>query len=814
MSQALPRRAALFSLVLLELAAPAGARSVTIRVDPEVPGPALSPALYGIFIEEINRGVDGGLYAELVRNRGFEDAREPEGFMPVGGRYLDAGGFDSGFDTSAGDLPHWRLEVEDGASAVARRDPAAGPFAAGPSACRVDVVALGRGTVELDNDGYFGIPLIEGARYRLALHARGVGGARSLAVLLASAGGEPASEVFRLQPPADSWQRFEAVLTATRTDPAGRLRISFLSAGSVLLDFVSLFPEDTYRGRKNGLRKDVVAMLADLEPAFVRFPGGCVVEGGSLETRYDWRHAIGPVEQRPEVFGAWGCRRTHGLGFLEYFQLCEDLGAAPLYVAFAGQTCLYRHAELVPLPALPRLATGILDALEYAAGGKETPLGRLRAEHGRLEPFPLPLLEIGNENAGPEYEERYALLEDAVRGVYPELTTIADVRMANRALSWVDDHFYNSPEWFLAHADHYDSADRSGPKVYVGEYAVTSGCGTGNLVAALAEAAFALGFERNGDVVRMASYAPLLANVNGRHWNPNLIQFDGTRVYGTPSYYVQQLLAAHRPDTALRTDVAIATAAAPPLRGRVGVGTWDTQAEFRDLIVERGGTVAARAEAPRSVDFARGAPPAAELPWLGAADWSDFTMRVRAKKTGGAEGFLVVFADDGTERCWWNVGGWGNREHGIERNRGPVGARVSGAIETGRWYELAVKVSGRRVQCFLDGALVHDVELALPRTLFALGGRTASGELIVKIVNCGGAPVAAELELPGAVDTERARLTVLTSESPSDENSLDAPRRVAPIERTTEVRRERAALALPAWSFSVLRGVALQAVQK
>jgi len=806
------------------LSGSAWAATATIAVDASKPGPKLDPKMYGIFLEEINHGVDGGLYAELIRNRAFEYAKPPEGFAArADGRWTDEKGWDCGYRREADGLPYWSL-VKEGDAAGSMHVETEKPLHPNtPHSLRLEIENAG-GRLGVANEGFWGIGVAQGERYNLSLYARCEGFSGPLTATLEDAKGQPVSDAVKMDGLGAEWKQFKGFLTGTKAEPKARLVLVAGAKGKVWLDLVSLFPAKTFKNRPNGLRPDLAQMLGDLKPGFVRFPGGCVVEGGSIETAYNWKDTIGPLEERAEKWNCWGYRRTHGMGYLEYLQFCEDIGAEPLHVGFAGQTCLYRHAEHVPMAEMGWVVQGFLDAIEYARGAADTKWGALRAKHGRAEPFPLNLIEIGNENGMREYEERYRLIHPKLKAAYPGITYIADYLIPDAAYDMVDDHFYNSPQWFLEHFTHYDARDRKLAPVYVGEIAVTSpegGPDKGNLLAALGEGVFLMGAERNADVVRMVSYAPLLAHVSGRSGWHGMIYFDSTRVCGTVSYYLWKLFGLNLPTCTLKTDVEFTSAKQPAIAGAIGVGTWDTAAEFKDIRVEKGG------QALYASDLAKGAGGwktdggnwAAEdgayrqknsvigVSWIGDEAWSDYTLTLKARKLAGAEGFLILFGRKGEDKYWWNLGGWGNREHGIEFNRTPVGRHVAGKIEQGRWYDIKVALQGRRIRCYLDGKLVHDESAPGTERFYALAGRDEDrGELILKVINTSPDPVATTLSLSGVERVSpEGEVTVLRSERLDDNNSLDNPMRVVPTTSKIATAGARFGHEFPAFSLTVMR---------
>jgi alpha-L-arabinofuranosidase len=751
------------------------AQTAHIEIDAAAQGTPVSPILYGIFFEEINHAGDGGLYAELIRNRSFEDADTPQA---------------------------WTVEGDGARIAIDTAHPL---HPRNPRSLRWEIA----GRASLVNEGYWGIAVQRGKRYRFSMYARCDGQFRgALTVSLQSADGQVYAQR-TLRGFGKDWKLFSATLTANETDPKARLVLTANGDGALWLDMVSLMPVDTFKRRPNGLRADLAQMLVALKPSFVRFPGGCFVEGDRMHNALRWRDTLGDVAERPARWCVWNYTSTQGLGLHEYLLMCEDLGAEPMLVVNCGMACQYRNGDHIPLSELDEWIEDALAAIEYAIGPPTSKWGALRAKNGHPEPFPLRFVSIGNENWGPLYEERYARFYDAIKARYPQIQLIATAPVKSRPIDILDEHYYSTPEWFILNANLYDRYDRTGPKILVGEYAVTAKCGTGNLRAAIAEAAFMTGIERNADIVVMAAYAPLFVNVNDRAWNPDLIGFDSARCYGTPSYYVQQLFSVYRGTHTLPTRVQSPNALTDAARGAVGLGTWETQAEFRNLKV-----VSAQGETLFAADFGqgaagwrtiRGAWQATEGGYrqtelaqdcravAGDPNWTDYTITLQARKLGGAEGFLIMFrVRDDENWYWWNIGGWGNTRHAVERSIGGskmlACPQVAGSIETGRWYDIRIEVQGARIRCYLDGQLIHDFEDAPMPALYATASRRErTREIILKVVNVSDRAQETEVRLQGARGlVSRAKVITLTSDSPDDENSLENPTRVAPVERAFE----------------------------
>lgn len=536
-------------LLLTPPGATARAQEAVLQVDASRIRSEVQPTMFGIFFEDINFAADGGLYAELVKNRSFEFTLPKTGWSE----------------------PHsspYSLNRESGSSSAMKY----GAESGNQTYLRVQIQKPEG--YELINEGFRGIGVREGARYRLSLRAaRGEGAIRAVVLNLVDSTGASLGGT-RIALDAKDWKSYQSTLTAGQTEPRARLQLTFEGSGSVDLDMVSLFPEDTWKGRPNGLRKDLVQLLYDLQPGFLRFPGGCIVEGRTLARRYQWKKTVGPVADRTALINRWNTEFAHrptpdyyqsfGLGFFEYFQLAEDLGAAPMPILGCGMACQFNTGELVPLDQLDPYIQDALDLIEFANGGPDTPWGRVRTEMGHPEPFGMKYLGIGNEQWGPEYAERLALFTRALRESHPEIEIVGSSgpfaagdffefgweKMKELGVDLVDEHYYMSADWFRQNAGRYDSYDRSGPKVFAGEYAAqsvrtTSPENRNNWECALSEAAFITGLERNADLVVMTSYAPLMAHADGWQWTPDLIWFNNLESYGTANYYVQKLFATN-----------------------------------------------------------------------------------------------------------------------------------------------------------------------------------------------------------------------------------------------------------------------------
>ncbi len=519
----------------------------TFVVDAAKPskGATVSNTMYGLFFEDINFAADGGLYAEMVKNRSFEFPQSLQGWESFG-----------------------KVEVRtEGA-----------PFERNPHYVRLSPVGHAHKRTGIQNEGFFGVAVQKGSEYRFSVWARAIKGDSKLTVELvdpASMGETQVVGTVDVVVSGGEWKKYTASIKATESVEKGKLRL-FLYGETVDVEHVSLFPAETWKGRENGLRKDLAQALTDIHPGVFRFPGGCIVEGTDLATRYQWKNSVGPVENRPLNENRWHYTFPHrfypdyyqsyGLGFFEYFLLSEDMGAEPLPIVSVGLACQFQNENADAHVAATREALDpyiqdCLDLIEFANGAVDTKWGKLRADMGHTEPFDLKYIGVGNEQWDALYPERLKYFVEAIRKAHPEIKIVGSSgpdsegkqfdylwpEMKRLGADLVDEHFYRPEKWFLAQGNRYDSYDRKGPKVFAGEYACHgAGKKWNHFHASLLEAAFMTGLERNADIVRMATYAPLFAHVEGWQWRPDMIWYDNTRSVKTASYYVQQLFAHNK----------------------------------------------------------------------------------------------------------------------------------------------------------------------------------------------------------------------------------------------------------------------------
>lgn len=782
---------------------------VTFNVDHMKKGPAVSDRLYGIFFEEINHAGDGGLYAELVRNRGFEDnAGNPDFWWAVGSA-------------------SFALTTDNALNTIT------------PRSLRVNMTGSNSG---IRNEGYWGMNIVKGETYSLTFWMRSDGYKGSIRATLQNGGGTGlgATTITNDKLSTDGrWRKVSVDIKATASDDNGWLALLGTQSGTVYYDMVSLFPP-TFKDRPNGCRRDLAEKLAAIHPKFLRFPGGCVVEGAgtvAVPNRFEWKKSLGPIEERPGHFNRnWGYPVTDGLGMLEYLQLAEDLGAEPLFVCNMGMGHDWEDSNVEPY------IQEALDAIEYCNGDASTTWGRRRIEDGHPEPFNLRLLEVGNENYwfGP-YSPRYNQFVQRISQQYPYIEFIGNAGWVGEwTLPWraefIDQHFYESPSWFVNSYRKYDYYDRNAPKVYVGEYAVTKNPGGyGNMNAALGEAVYMLGLERNSDVCKMASYAPIFMNEEqGGGWHPDMIRFNSGMSYGTPSYWVQQMNGENVGTRAIRWTEENNGGASST---RLGLSSWGTSVKYDNLKVTTSvGGRTVRYTNDFSSDDLSG--------WTGTGgNWkvvdgelcqtstsmhgniltldsltlgNDYTIELDATKVSGDEGFLIACNIQGSQDyLWWNLGGWGNSRHVVEQCIGnfkaQVGKTYDAQLSTGKQYHLKMVVSGDNLKCYIDGALIHDVAIVKPydqKLYMSATNVEEEGLMYLKVVNPGSVSQKANFNMANGHWTD-GDLVYISTPYGSDENTTGNPNYITPKKRSLSAaladHPQTFTYTVPAYSFCIFR---------
>ncbi len=774
---------------------------VVFNLDAAKRGAEINPLHYGIFFEEINHAGDGGLYAELVRNRSFEENSQS--------------------------ADYWR-SANNSTLSLTQDYPL---NSNNPTALKVVIRAANSGA---RNEGYWGMKFVKGETYKISLWARVSEGEYSgtlKAQIRTSTGKTIGTASFK--DINDGWQKFSGEITASQDADNGYLAVIGSKTGTIFLDMVSLFPP-TYKGRENGCRKDLAEKLEALNPAFMRFPGGCYIEGNWTsehpgQNRFEWKKTIGPIEERPGHYNNnWFYPVTDGLGMLEFLELCEDLDVEPLFVVNMGMGHGWEDPNVEPY------IQEALDAIEFCNGDASTTWGKKRIELGHPEPFNLRLLEIGNENYwfGP-YGTRYGQFRKAIGDKYPDIVFIGDgdgiLWGLPHAVDVIDQHYYMTPAWFTGEYHRYDSYNRNTYKIYVGEYAVTGACGHyGNMNAALGEAAFMCGMENNSDVVTMTSYAPIFVNENSIQWAPDIIRFNSSMSYGTPSYYVQQMMSKYHGTQNIKWSEENNTYTAA---NKVGFSTYFTSAEFDNLVVTsldgevlysndfsdsdlsdftiQGGTWSVKNGKLCQTNTGM----AGEMILLNKDFGDRYIVQCDAVKKSGSEGFLLVFNYmDSDDYIWWNVGGWANEKQGIEQTmsgtRGSDGGDVKNfdGITNNTSYQLRVRVEGNVARCYLNNSEVNSKTITPKSQKIYLASNIddESKVLYIKAVNPYDTAQETVFNVKNIKLTGGERIR-LTSRNGSDENTTTSPSYIVPktSSLSSELDEHSISTTLPAHSFTI-----------
>ena len=823
---------------------------LTVDVEDEIHD--ISDLLFGVFFEDINFAADGGLYAEMVVNRSFEFTEIAAGDQLYG--WNNVGVVNTEVRVNADDClnennPNYLVLTN-------KSDSLAG----------------------ISNVGFLdGMSIENGKNYNFTVYAKGIDGYNGEVTVRLVSGAETVAEG-KIDSITPDWQKYSVKLTSSKTDFTNAYLQVLIGEGKAAFDMISLFPEDTFKGRENGMRKDLGEMLEALEPKFLRFPGGCITEGYDYDTLYNFKASIGtgsdglPLEfdggygnvaARKQGINLWTdisatedpfpCFMTYGLGFYEYFQLAEDLGAIGVPVINCGIYCQMRGKGGVDMNSdeFKQYVQDMHDLIEFCRGGVDTTWGKVRASLGHPEPFELKYICIGNEQENEVYFERYQVFLDSFNEAKAKNPALYDgieliysagpfdatnsksyyksYEYAKEALGdsdnaadfagATDQHYYNPPEWFLKNTDYYDESNYKRTvdemtdtpyggaiQVFLGEYAAKSN----TLKAALAEAAYMTGLERNGDIVRMAAYAPLFGNLTATHWSPDLIWFNNHQVTGSISYYVQKLFSKNAGSKLISSSLDGAKIAQEDLSGRVGIGTWYTSAEFdnvkvvnnktgkilgydgfslplnfwwnwdnvsksEDFKIKNGKLVQTNTWIPYN--------DTGKVAYFGNDDWTDYTYTVEATKLDGDEGFIIPFAVKDTQNNWfWNIGGWGNTvsclqqiENGIKTGE-IVGTSKPFTAETGKTYNLKVVVSGTKIQCYIDGELYVDYDIArsTEAEAYHVVSTDKNGDIIIKIVNVTETSRVLAIDLGNANVKSTATVNQVAGNSLGNDNILGA----------------------------------------
>lgn len=847
---------------------------------------SVSDTLYGLFLEDINFAVDGGLYAELIKNRSFEYGsaaanENMHGWTNENPGFVTFAVVDGNTTTPAGCLnennPHYAVLSYNGLSSsdqyygIGNTGYLDGLAVTGNETYNVSLylrIASESDIDQIDADAYAsGIrPLPDGtASVRLSLRdTDGTVYAQSL-----------------IENITDTWTKYETTLTPTETVNKDLQLYVECSLSAVCLDMVSMMPADTYKGLP--IRKDIGEFMEALNPSFLRFPGGCVIEGRDEESIYNWKDSIGngltftvngeevtgDAAARPQGKDIWSGTKidpyytTYGIGFYEYFELCEALDCLPVPVLNAGMTCQVQSPRYIVYPLnsdeFKQYVQDALDLVEFCRGGADTAWGAVRIAMGHEEPFRLKYIGIGNEQWQSEYHAHYEKFVEAFENAAkenPELYGDIELIVANGTASgstegWsyiedypdsvttlVDEHYYESPNWFLTNTKRYDAYDRTAQaKVFLGEYAAQSN----TLQAALAEAAYMTGLERNSDVVAMACYAPMFGNIKTNQWLPDMMFFSNNALYGTADYYVQKMFANHVGKTILPSELTITgNAGETGLSGRVGLGSWMTSVSYDNLTV----TSNADGSVLYSTDFEKedtlksdgytehegewsiqdgklvqeytGDPFDAntgDVVYVGDTDWSNYTLTVDAEILSGNEGFLIpVCVKDTGNNIFWNIGGWGNTVSCLQIVSGNTkSGQITGTtknlvLKKNQVYQLKVVVEDNNIKCYIDDTLYVDYTQEAPESIYETSSVDEDGNIILKFVNVTGEAIDIDVTLEnidmGDFDTT-ASVTVLNGENLSDVNSFEEPEKISLKEETAEVS-ENFTYTAPKYSVSII----------
>jgi len=845
----------------------------------------ISDLLMGIFFEDINFAADGGLYAEKIVNRSFEFTEiakndEMYGWDTVGTITAEVTVDDKEGSLNENNTNYLVLTNTSGAQAG------------------------------VENVGFLdGISVKAEALYDFSVYAKSMDGYTG-PVVVNIVQGNTVIGTGAIDAITSEWVKYELEITVSATAYDDVTLQVLIENGSVAVDMVSLFPRDTYKGRENGLRADLATMLEELKPAFVRFPGGCVIEGYDYETMYNWKDSIGVGQDgQPLLFNGtygdvaareqginiwtdisqisdpWPSYMTYGLGFFEFFQLAEDIGAIGVPVVNCGLYCQARGGEAVPTDSaeFQQFIQDALDLVEFCRGDETTTWGKVRVALGHEEPFALKYIGIGNENFGNDYYERYTLFVEAFAnakeenpelfeeieimyssGVDDATSSTANYESYEFAQEWLDSnpgktildfagatdhHYYNDPEWFLANANYYDEENYSRDSltdtvnggainVFLGEYAAKSN----TLKAALAEAVYMTGIERNGDIIRMAAYAPLFGNLTATHWAPDLIWFNNHLCTGSISYYMQKIFSTNVGTQVLQSELSGAEVENnSTFSGKIGVGTWNTSAKFDNVKIVSNDTGAVLDEQDFETDtfddqwvktsdaqfsVRNGALTQSSLittkettgtsAYFGSTEWENYTYTVEATKIAGAEGFLIPFAVQGTNNHYfWNIGGWNNTVSCLQQvSNGSKSDQLSGTvkdcyIESGRTYELKVVVTDMNVKCYIDGELYVDYDIRENATAEAyqvVSKDAETGDIIIKLVNVTVMDRVFAIDIAGAENlAEEATVYQVKGNSNSDDNILGAIEDCIMEEFTISGVGEQFNFTVPQLSTTVIR---------
>jgi len=787
---------------------------VFFEVDASRQGMAMSQELIGAFFEDINYGADGGLYAELIQNRSFE--------------YYTVPGY-----VTLQPLTAWSLTGTNGSMVIGNTNPL------NENNTHYLNLTLGDAGTEtgIKNTGFDGIPVEAGQQYDFSVYLRSdTVFDDPILVCIKNTEGEILGGD-TIKGITTEWSKYSLEIQCSQTVRVSNLSITTTGKGVLYIDMVSLFPQHTFNDRRNGLRKDLAQAIADFEPKFLRFPGGCVSHGKGLANAYRWKETVGDVARRKPNWNLWQYHQTYGLGFFEFFLFSEDIGAKALPVLPVGISCQFREREIAPIAEMGPWIQDAIDLVDFANGDSTKGWGKVRADMGHPEPFNLEYICLGNEEDDiPEFRARFMMIADSLKKYHPEIKIIGTSGTAasgtyyenlwqfsrEQNLFAVDEHYYMEPSWFLNNIHRYDNFDRNGPRVFIGEYASKDDL----LSNAIAEAAYLNGVEKNSDVIQFTCYAPLLCKEYFNQWNPDLIRFDNTKVVKTASYYVQQLYSVNAGDEYINSSVSYEpgfSVVATDYSGSIGVGTWNTYADFDDVrlmcgdnvLVEENFNAGASNWNAVSGSFSAsggiysqssGQQPAVSV-FKTPVDTSVYVFTLKARKTSGAEGFLIPFGYKNSQNFYWlNLAGWGNTLHAVEKSTNGSKTTLvskSGSIQSNTWYDIRIEISKSTARFYLNNELLFDIPAPEGPVTASVSRDNETHELIIKMVNSGNVSLNGSMKITGPWISQLATVTTLTG-SASQQNSLSSPNLIAPVESSCAVYNTFQ-YTLPAHSLQVFR---------
>lgn len=767
----------------------------SITIDVEGYSVPVNKQLYGLTVEEINHAVDGGIYAEMIQNRSFEDGVPPLNcpYDPVRKVLITPNGWTIPF-IRQDSVPGWRRISSntymwpDNKELIndKNRRSLLVSASAGQETGRGGIMAT----------GYNGLSLRKGEKYELSLFLKSASMVpKTVGIFLGDSLAETTlSEVYNVTPIYE-WRKYKHTFTASEDTDNAVLAITADTAITFWVDMVSLFPQKTWKDRPNGLRSDLMEMIAALNPQFIRFPGGSFVEGYTAGTFPVWHETVGDISMRKNFWNVWAYGSTNGMGYHEYLQMCEDLGAEPLYVINSGVTSQSRRPRYEDITAMDKLVQDALDAIAYANQPADSTFGKMRAGNGHPEPFHLKYVEIGSENYGQEYSKRFDLFKKAIDEAYPEVTVIKSSLIPGKnRMEWTDYHFYSGEDFLIANHNRYETGQylRRFPAVFIGEFSMGDVSLQGTLRAAIGEACFLLGVENSPEVVKHLAYAPILGNAGYNFQRYPAISFNNNSAVGSPSYYLMKMLADHRGDDWLKTEVE--TYSKPQVTfGCASIELFDNSYDFEEVKID--GRPVAEATVRTGgwkVNNGMLIPDANRWNYvlMGDSLAHDYTLSMKVRRNKGSGQIQLRVRDNGKT---------GEANDHIAMTISPSSSefyRSAGAVkdtlcspkaysfESNRWYEVKIICKDETVSCYVDGQLIHKVELPpLPSLVSMATLEKETNTILLKVVNTTQHEEKTELNIKGASVSNEAEILQMTGE-PMARNTFADPHKVVPVSKS------------------------------